>query len=56
MDEVIKDATTTLLMDLANQAGAEFEDERMAAWLIAETIKEVINEAKRKQNGRKKVF
>ena len=46
MDETIKDAATTLLMNLANQAGAEFEDERMAVWLIAETIKEMINEAK----------
>ena len=46
MDELIKDAATTLLMNLVNQAGAEFEDERMAVWLIAETIKEMINEAK----------
>ena len=46
MDETIKDAATTLLMNLANQAGAEFEDERMAVWLISETIKEMITESK----------
>ena len=46
MDEVIKDAATTLLMNLANQAGAEFEDERMAVGLIADTIKEMIKESK----------
>ena len=46
MDETIKDAATTLLMNLANQAGAEFEDERMAVCLISETIKEMITESK----------
>jgi hypothetical protein len=46
MDEEIKDAATTLLMALANQAGEEFEDERMAVGLIAETIKEMIKESK----------
>ena len=46
MAEVIKDAATTLLMNLVNQAGAEFEDEQTAVSLIVETIKEMINEAK----------
>ena len=46
MDETINDAAITLLMNLVNQAGAEFEDERMAAWLISDTIKEMINESK----------
>ena len=46
MDEVIKDAATTLLMNLANQAGAEFEDEQTAVSLIVEAIKEMINESK----------
>ena len=46
MDEVIKDAATTLLMNLVNQAGAEFEDEQTAVSLIIETIKEMITESK----------
>ena len=46
MDEEIKDAATTLLMALANQAGAQFEDEQTAGSLIVETIKEMIKESK----------
>ena len=46
MDEVIKDSATTLLMNLANRAGAEFEDEQTAVSLIVEAIKEMINESK----------
>ena len=46
MDEIIKDAATTLLMSLVNQAGAEFEDEQTAVSLIVEAIKEMINESK----------
>ena len=46
MDEKIKDSTITLLMNLVNQAGAEFEDEQTAVSLIVETIKEMITESK----------
>ena len=46
MDEEIKDAAITLLMNLVNQAGAEFEDEQTAVSLIVEAIKEMINESK----------
>ena len=46
MGEIIKDAATTLLMNLVNQAGAEFEDEQTAVSLIIETIKEMITESK----------